>query len=299
MTDVSSLPRNLRIRVWLLRLPLRLLAALPWRLLQGLGNVLGSVMFALGGKRRRIADINISRCFPEMAEPARRALVKQNFQETMKGFLEAAIAWESPARLRQQVRIEGGEHLEAALAKGHGILVLSFHYTTLEICCMAVAQRFGCGGMYRPHNDPALEAVIHRGRSQYVKRMIERKNPRDMIRALQENLAMMILPDQDFGARNSQFARFFGIETAWAESISRLSRISGAPAVLMRQSRERDGIVITISPPMTAFPGADVQQDLQRVSDFLEADLRQQPANYLWTHRRFKTRPPGEPSFYQ
>ncbi len=298
MADVSSLPPSLRFRIWLLRLPLRLLAHLPWRVLQGLGSLLGNVMFAVGGRRRRIADINLSRCFPDLAEAERRALVKRNFQETMKGFLEAALAWESPRRLRQRVRIEGGEHLEAALAQGRGILVLTFHYTTLEACCMAVAQRFGCGGMYRPHNDPALEAVIHRGRAQYVKRMIERKNPRDMIRALQENLAMMILPDQDFGARNSQFARFFGIETAWAESISRLSRISGAPAVLMRQARERDGIVITISPAMTDFPGADVQQDLQRVSDFLEADLRLQPSNYLWTHRRFKTRPPGEPSFY-
>jgi len=274
---------------------------LPYRARVAVGRRLGRVLGRLLGRRRRIAAANLALCFPELDEAARERLLGEHLEALGVAFLEMAAAWCAPERrVGPLLAVEGEHHLERALAAGRGALLVSAHFLSMEMGMrLMAARRFGCG-VYRPHNDPLIDHFIQRGRARYRGALLERSDVRGMVRALRANLYVWYAPDQDHGPRHSVFAPFFGIPAATLTATSRLARLSGAPVLPLytRRLPGTEGYVIRIGAALEAFPSGDEVADATRLNALLEAEIRAQPAEYLWVHRRFKTRPPGAAPLY-
>jgi KDO2-lipid IV(A) lauroyltransferase len=192
------------------------------------------------------------------------------------------------------------EHLNAALQAGHGAILLSAHFTTMEIGGRLLAMHTPFQVLYREHKNAAMEYIISRGRNKFTRKAIARGKLLDVRTSLRQNIPVWYAPDQDFGIGKGVFAPFFGIPAATITATSRLARANKAPVVPFVQTRLPDarGYHLTLYPALKDFPGSDPAEDARRINAFIEARIREQPEQYLWAHRRFKTRPKGDPSFY-
>lgn len=295
----------LSTRRWPARISLGLLwlaARLPYRWQLRLGRGLGRVMLRLSKRRREIARTNFGLCFPELDDAGRNALLREHFESLGMGIMEMALSWwGSDARLKGLVRYEGMEHLERAQEAGRGVLVVAAHFTTLEIGARLLALAVPIHPMYRPHNDPLFEHVQGRSRSRHSAGAIPRHEIRTIVRTLKRNACVWYAPDQDFGNRQSVFVPFFGIPAATLTASSRLARMSGAKVVPMTQQRLPGGAGyrVVLEPALEGFPSGDESADATRLNAVFERWVRDNPADYLWVHRRFKTRPAGLPSIYE
>ena len=280
---------------------LRILAWCPARWRAGAAGSIGAVWRRTARRRRRIAGANLAYCFPELDAAQRDALVAGHFQSLGFALLEVALAWYAdPALLRDLVRVDGREHLEAALARGRGALLLAGHFTTLEIGAARLGIDAPVDGVYRPHADPSMERASRDGRQRFGGRLLDRTDVRGMLRRLRANRAVWYAPDQDPGPRNGVFAPFFGRPAATVTATARIARASGAPVLPFRVERSAGGRAyrVVIEPALTGFPSGDVHADAAQVNAVIERWARARPEQYLWVHRRFKTRPPGEPDVY-
>jgi KDO2-lipid IV(A) lauroyltransferase len=215
--------------------------------------------------------------------------------------VETALSWwGSDRRLKPLAAITGLEHLEAALRQGRGAILLSAHFTTLEIGGRLLALHAPFHVLYRDHRNPVIEALQRHARRRRFEKAIPRGDLRGMLASLKQNRPVWYAPDQDFGRDNSVFVPFFGVPAATLTATSRLARLSGAPVVpfFPRRLPGARGYELTLLPALENFPGVDIEQDARRLTGLVEACIRQQPEQYLWVHRRFKTRPPGEPPVY-
>lgn len=196
--------------------------------------------------------------------------------------------------------MDGREHLDAALARGRGALLLAGHFTTLEIGAARLGVDAPVDGVYRPHADPSMERASRDGRQRFGGRLLDRADVRGMLRRLRANRAVWYAPDQDLGLRHGVFAPFFGRPAATLTATARIARASGAPVLPFRVEREAGGRAwrVVIEPALAGFPGGDEHADAARVNEVIERWARARPEQYLWTHRRFKTRPPGAPDLY-
>ena len=198
--------------------------------------------------------------------------------------------------------MDGREHLDAALARGRGALLLAGHFTTLEIGAARLCIDVPVDGVYRPHADPSMERASRDGRQRFGGRLLDRADVRGMLRRLRANRAVWYAPDQDPGGWRGAgvFAPFFGRPAATLTAPARIARASGAPVLPFRVERAAGGRAyrIVIEPPLAGFPGGDERADAARINEVIERWARAAPEQYLWVHRRFKTRPPGEPSLY-
>jgi len=292
------------IRYWPTWLGLGLLwslSRLPFAWQLATGRQLGRLLRAVGRRREHIAAVNLALCFPTMPTDARARVVAELFDSIGIGILEMAMSWWSPAgKLRPLSGIEGLEHLQAALQHGKGAILLSGHFTTLEIGGRLLAQHTPFHVMYREHKNAAFEAVMHAARVRNFGKAIPRGDLRGMLSSLKANIPVWYAPDQDYGAEQSIFVPFFGVPAASVTATARLARISGAPVVPFFQTRlpGSRGYRLTLYPALEGFPGASIEADTRRINAILEERIRAQPGQYLWVHRRFKTRPPGEPGVY-
>jgi len=281
---------------------LRCLSHLPFAWQLATGRRLGGLLRAFGRRREQIATVNLALCFPDLAAAAREQILAELFESIGIGIMEMAMSWWSPDRkLRPLCDIQGLEHLQAALRQGKGAILLSGHFTTLEIGGRLLAQHAPFHVMYREHKNAAFEAVMHAARVRNFGKAIPRGDLRGMLNSLRDNIPVWYAPDQDYGAEQGLFAPFFGIPAATITATSRLARISGAPVVPFFQTRlpGSRGYRLTLYPALDNFPGASVEADTRRINAILEEQVRAQPGQYLWVHRRFKTRPPGEPAVYE
>jgi len=279
-----------------------LVAQLPFRMQMALGRVLGAFAYYLMRSRRRIARTNLGLCFPELDTDARRALLREHFRSLGLGVIETAMSWWTPAeRLRGLARIEGLEHLQTALAAGRGVILLSAHFTTLEIGGRLLSLHAPFHVLYRRHQNAAFEAVMQRARARHFEKAISRDDMRGMLRSLKANMPVWYAPDQNYGAEHSIFVSFFGIPASTITATTRLARISGAQVVPFFQERlpGAAGYRLELHPALQNFPTDDEAVDTQRINDLIEAEIRKMPAQYLWAHRRFKTRPPGAAPVYR
>lgn len=299
--------RFLHPRYWLLWLGLGLLwllVQLPYAWLLQLGRWLGVLMFRLAGSRRKIARRNLELCFPELSEAQREHLLKENFASTGIAFFEMAMSWWWPRqRLARLAHIEGLEHLQEAQAQGRGVILMAFHFTTLEIGAALLGQRQTIDGMYREHDNPVFDYVQRRGRERHNAdaTAIEREDIRAMLKVLRAGRAIWYAPDQDYGRKQSIFVPLFGIPAATVTATTKFARLGKALVVPFTQTRLADGsgYRLVIHPPLEDFPGESEEADCLRINRLVEQAIRQQPEQYLWAHRRFKTRPEGEPSLYR
>ncbi len=292
-------------RYWLLWLGLGLLwllAQLPYPLLMRLGRGLGAVMHRFAGSRRKIAARNLELCFPELSADERAQLLRENFASTGMTLFEMAISWWWPAaRLRKLGQIEGLEHIRQAEAEGQGVLLMAMHFTTLEMGGGLLGMQHGMYGMYRPHKNPLFDYIQRRGREQRLLGAIERDDVRGMLKLLRAGGVIWYAPDQDYGAQRSIFVPLFGVPAATVTATSKFARLGKARVIPFTQERLADGsgYRLTVHPPLADFPGESEEADCLRVNQWIEAAIRQHPEQYLWAHRRFKTRPPGETKLYK
>ncbi len=279
----------------------RAIAALPYRLQMAMGRALGRIARRLARERRQIAATNLALCFPDLDRQARERLLRAHFESLGMGIVETAMSWWTPAgRLAGLARIEGLEHLERALDRGKGVILLSAHFTTLEIGGRLLALRAPFHVLYRPHKNPAFEAVMRKARELHFEKAIPRDDMRGFLRSLRGNMPVWYAPDQNYGREHSIFATFFGVPAATITATHRLAKISGAAVVPFFPERlpHDAGYRLRLLPALEDFPGPDEAADTQRINDLIEAEVRRIPEQYLWVHRRFKTRPGQEASFY-
>jgi len=286
---------------WLVVGLLRAVVLLPYAWQCRLGRMLGTALHYLHRKRRRIAATNIKLCFPDLSRAQRDALVLDSFRHTGIGVFETALAWWGNAeRLRKRCEIEGLQHLFDALEHGKGVILLTGHSTSLEMGGRLLALHTPLQAMYRTVRNKLVNAVTLKARSGFLARIILRTKLRTALRGLADNLPTWYAPDQDFGRHGTVFAEFMGVPAATLVAPAKLARISGAKVVPFFPYRLPDdaGFKLVLEPALEGFPSGDDHADARRVNDVLGRQIRKAPAQYMWVHRRFKTRPPGEPGFY-
>lgn len=271
------------------------LAWLPWAWQRALGHPLGALLRLLLGKRRAIARRNLELCFPELDAAAREALLRGHFRALAVGVFEFARAWwGSIGPLRRGLVVEGLEHVEAARAGGRGVIVVSGHFTTLEVCGRLMCDYIPLAGMYRPHAQPAMEWAVRRGRARYAQAMFPKQDVRGAVRHLKRGGLLWYAPDQDPSRGDSVYVPFFGQPAHSLTSTHQLARMSGAAVLLYQHERRADGgYTLRLWPAFDGFPSRDATADTARVIAGIETMARAAPAQYLWIHRRFKRRPDG------
>lgn len=291
----SLLPTWLGIGVlWLLHwLPLPLQAAI--------GNTLGSLLARLPGRRRRIVATNLGLCFPDVPESQRRRWLRQTFQASTRAALEHGVLWwGSAARLRRLVQIDNPD---AALGDGvRPVIWLAPHFVGLDMGGVRLSMDRTVASMYATAKNPVSDRMMLRGRSRFSSPVLIAKGDgvKPVLKVLKAGLPFYYLPDQDLGRLNAVFAPFFGVAAATVDALPRLARLTGAQIVpvVTRQLPGGQGYRVRFYPPWDDFPSGDLDADVARMNAFIEDRIREMPAQYLWLHRRFKTRPVGEPGLY-
>lgn len=301
-TDNDPAPKGLRQWPSWLGIGLAaLLARLPWRLQRVLGHWLGGLLHAVSRDRRHVAERNIALCFPELEAKQQAALVRRSFSELGIGLFEFARAWWGSVQpMRHDLRVEGLEHLAAAREGGRGVIVISGHFTTLEMAARLMCDYAPLAGMYRPHDQGAMEWAVKHGRLRYASHMFTREELRPALKHLKQGGLLWFAPDQDTRRGESVFVPFFGRPAYSLTSTHQLARLSGAAVIAFAHERRADGgYTLRLSPAFADFPSKDASADTARVMAAIEAMVRKVPAQYLWIHRRFKRQPDGRGKLYE
>lgn len=295
--------RLLLALVWLLHL-------LPLGVQALLGRGLGLLMHALAGSRRRVALRNVELCLPELSVAERRALVREHFQWLARSLLERALLWHaSPERLRRLIRVEGDIQLaerEAAKPKGEGraVMWLVPHFLGVDVAGASTQlfQTHRGFDVYAPQSNPVLDQALLRGRARFgtADFFSKKEGARPIVRAIRAGHAFFNPCDMDFGLRDAAFVPFFGQQAATLLAPSRLARSMNmlVQPVVAEMRPGGQGYVVRFMEPWADWPTDDPVADAARMNRFIEEQIRRCPAQYLWVHRRFKTRPPGEPPLY-
>lgn len=289
--------------VWLLLVPVTLLAAwMPWPVQRFVGNRLGDLTWALLRGRRRLTLRNLELCFPDWDDAQRQRVARDCFRSAGIALFESSRAWwRAPAVVARRFEIRGLDNLQAALARGRGVLILGAHYMPLEITGAAVSSVQPLDTIYRPQNNPALEAFVSARRRRIYTLQIDRKDVRTIYKALKANHAVWYTADQDFGARHAVFVPFFGVPAATVTAATRFLGANATPAVSVDFRRDDDSgrYIVEFSPVIADLPGDSEEADAATMNHWIEQGIRKAPGQYMWFHRRFKTRPPGAASLYR
>ncbi len=280
--------------VWILRF-------LPLGLLAPIGSALGSLLYILGRERRKVCLTNLSRCLPEIAEKERVALAKAHFRAFGRSVLERSILWwGSRERVMRLVKIFGLERVVAL--KGQPLILLAPHFVGLDAGCTRLTCEIDMAGIYAKQKDPFFNALLLSGRTRFGhQRAISRQEGvRPALAALKEGIPFYYLPDQDYGPRDAIFVPFFAASAATITGLSRMTRLTGARVLpcVTRLLPGGAGYELRCYPVWENFPSGDDAADARRMNAFIEERVREMPEQYFWTHKRFKTRPPGEAKWY-
>jgi KDO2-lipid IV(A) lauroyltransferase len=272
---------------------------LPFRAVAAIGEAIGGVMFWLIPERRRVTRINLEKCFPSMNAAEREKLARASFGAFVRSFIDRGILWWAPAeRVRRFVAVEGEEHLRALAGKP--VVLLAPHFAGLDAGGLRLAQDYTLGSMYSRQKDALFERLMFQGRTRFGGRLYARQaGIRKVLRVIQSGEPFYYLPDMDFGASASVFVPFFGVPAATTVGLAYIARTTRAHVLpCVTRMLPHGGYVVRLYPAWSAFPSGDDQADARRMLAFIEERVREMPEQYLWMHKRFKTRPEGEPKFY-
>ncbi len=287
---------------WLGVAAIWLIAHLPQSMLMWLGRRLGALVRHIPSRRRHIAEANVALCFPDLDDAARATLVDANLRDIGMMMVEFALGWMGSDRRIAAIptRIDGLEHLQAARAQGRGVLLVGGHFSHLELCARLVSERIRIAGMYRRMDSAVFEWVVLRARLDYADAMFEKDDIRGTVKYLRGGGTLWYAPDQDMRSKDNVFVPFFGVPAATITATHHLARMSGAVVIPFFHHRlpGGKGYALRLGAPLDDFPGADARDDTARVNACIEQMVREAPEQYLWVHKRFKTRPPGAPPVY-
>ena len=276
---------------------LRLSVLLPTAITLRLGSALGMLIYHGAPSRQRVARINIKQAFPHFTEKEVNTLNKNTFKSLGVSILEMGTAWyEKSNVLKQQCQIEGKEHLDNAIAKNKPIILLSGHFTTLEVGGRLIS--FYCNktsGVYKKAHNPLFNAIMVNNRSIILDDITENKNVRGIIRGLKEGYATWFAPDQDFKHQDIVFTPFLGGTATTLTATAKLARITDATVVPFYPVRLENGkgFKLMVLPALDNFPTDDIKADSALVNKTIEDMVYALPEQYLWSHKRFKTQPDG------
>ncbi len=277
----------------------RLAAALPWSVQRALARALGAFAYRLVPIRRRVTLINLRLCFPEKSETEIRALARAHYASLALGLFETCSAWWRPAAALPAHRLVGREHLARAIAAGRGVILLTAHFTTLELCARMMSEQFPLAVLYRDPNNPVVAAQMRRQRERHSSRAVHFDDLKGLIRTLRAGYAIWYAPDQGKRTKQTEILPFFGVPAITNTATGKLAEMTGAAVVPYFARREPDAsYTLTILPPLENFPTADGRADATRVNDLIAENVRLAPEQYFWVHKRFKGRGPGYPDVY-
>lgn len=274
---------------------------LPFRMIVAIGNGLGMLIYLLAAERRRVGDINLKLCFPEMNEEARRKLLRAHFKMFFRGLVERCILWwSSPARINSLIRVEGVEHFEAV--KGEPMILLTPHFVGMDAGGQWVAQQVDTVCMYANQKSVYLTELLLQKRARFRNQRLysRQQGLRPILKGMRDNMPFIYPPDQDQGIKDGAFIPFFGVPAATMTSLPRIAQMTGAKVVpsITRVLPGGGGYVLTFYPAWEGYPSGDDIADARRMNEFIEQRVLEMPEQYFWLHKRFKTRPEGEARFY-
>jgi KDO2-lipid IV(A) lauroyltransferase len=294
---VNLAARALLAVVWLLH-------GLPLPLLALLGRALGRLLHIFGRGRRAVALRNVELCLPELGAREREALVREHFQWLGRSLLERGLLWyASPARLKRLIHVEGDVNF--AETSERPVMWLVPHFMALDVAGAATQlfQTRWVASIYQAQSNPVLDAAMRAGRLRFGQGEVfsRHESALPLVRAVKRGAAFFNLPDMDFGPRDAAFVPFFGVPAATLLAPSRLARSlkMAVQPVVAEALPGGQGYRVRFLPAWTDWPSDDAEADARRMNAWIESEIRRNPAQYLWVHKRFKTRPPGEPSLYR
>lgn len=286
---------------WAIVFVLYMLSFLSMSSKQRLGGRLGRFLNRKLKSRARVADRNLEICLPELDEAARKKLVQDNFIACSRGFLESTHAWwRDVSPYYEAAEVEGLEHLREAQSRGKGVLLIGGHYSIFDFALPLVACHLKKPGyMYRPNNNPVIDRMIENGRRRHFGiRPFTKRELRPMVAFLKKGGEVWFACDQDFGKKTELFVPFFGVETGCITSPSYIAKVSGATVICVSHLRMPDGTYRVVFSPIQDGFGVDKHKDTEIWNRYIEDTVREQPDQYLWLHKRFKSRPEGADKVY-
>jgi KDO2-lipid IV(A) lauroyltransferase len=274
---------------------------LPFRAIVAIGNGLGRLAYPLASERRRVGDINLKLCFPELSDAARARLLREHFKMFMRGLVERSIIWWSSAeRINSLIRVEGVEHFEAI--KGQPMILLTPHFVGMDTGGQWIAQQVDTVCMYSKQKNLYLTDLLLQKRARFRTQHLyaRQEGLRPILKGMKKGLPFIYPPDQDQGVRDGAFIPFFGVPAATMTSVPRIAQMTGAKVVpsITRLLPGGAGYVLTFYPAWENYPSGDDIADARRMNAFIEDRIREMPEQYFWLHKRFKTRPEGEAKLY-
>jgi len=287
--------------VWIGFGMLRMVVLLPHPVRLWLGKLIGRLGHAVAGSRRAVVRRNIELCFPELTVDQQRDLARRHFEALGMSVIELGMArWLSAARVEKLVRREGAQHVHDAMAAGHGVILLSAHFTTLEWSAVGLSGQIPpFDAVYRRNRSEFITELLRAGRERHADSTIEKRDIRRMVRNLRDGRPVWYAPDQSFDRKGAVIVQFFGVPCTQTPAASTLARLGKAVVLPYLPRRLDDGTYeMRILPPLENFPTGDDVADTQRYNDLLEDFVRTCPEQYFWIHRKFKNLPEGYPDYY-
>lgn len=279
---------------------LRALSLLPYGLVARLGNLLGSLLYRIPSKRKRVVHTNLKLCFPEQSETQRDALARATFKHVIRSYLERGTQWYGSRKtISRLVQVNSAIDLQDNYDQP--TIFMGFHFAAIEAVCMYYSTLHPVASIYTPMSDQASETISKKQRARFGTEMIPRHgSARNILKVLKSGKPIMLAADMDFGLRDSVFVPFFGVQACTLTAVSRLAQLSGARVVpfVAEVLPNYEGYQLNIYPALEGFPSGDMQADALAMNRFLESRIKELPEQYYWVHRRFKRRPPGEAPVY-
>ena len=284
---------------WILILLMRVGVFVPFRLQVFFGKIIGKLIYPVMTELRKTAYSNVSNCFPGKKQPQVTLLVKQHFEAIGISLFETANAYfASDKKIKKMLIIVNEQHFTEALKKEGGIILLCSHFMPLMLGSRALLIKHTIANIYRPQNNKLFDKVMVKGYLKNGAVMIKSTDTRSIIKAINNSLPIWYAPDQDLGRNNSVFAPLFGIQTATALATSRLAKNNNTRVIPYSFIRTKHGYEMSFHKPLKNYPSGDAIKDASETNQILEKQILKNPEQYLWIHRRFKTRPEGEENFY-
>jgi KDO2-lipid IV(A) lauroyltransferase len=280
-----------------------LLHWLPLPLLGRFGKAIGSLLFIALRSRRHIALTNLRLTMPERSEAERVDIARRHFQAYSRSVWERSVLWWAPeSRLKRLIKIAPDGEIPVAAMTEKPTILLCPHFVCLDVAGAAIAMEASASSMYVTQKNAAFDKVLRAGRARFkpVKLFTRQDGIKPILRALRDKLPYFMLPDMDFGEKDAEFVPFFGIEAATLTATARIAATTGAQVmpVIATFLPDYQGYCVKFYPVWDNYPGDDMVAATRRMNEFIEERVREAPAEYFWTHKRFKTRPNGEPSLY-